>query len=129
MRIDTRIHQINNKKYFPRRANLDIYVYKVLKVFWAGSEHGWKYQTCQVFMNIELNKTYYCPAFEKFTHNDDVWLGFFSFTSKRKAMEYVNRRNEPIAVFEAMIPKGSLYYEGKDGIMSDHIKVLKQYGK
>lgn len=121
------MHREKNGKLFPRRANLDIYVYKVLKELWTGTYAGYKYQTPVHFMPVTIGKLMLNVSFRKYSEENEQYFGYHSFTSKRKAIKFItDRPTETLVLFEAVIPRGSLYYEGDDVILSNQLKVLKK---
>lgn len=128
MRINQRIHQQNNKKFFAKRTNVDIPVYKVIRKYWAGEYHGWLYETPVMFTKIEINKTLLVTSFEQFTHSDIVIHGYHSFSSLREANKFIKFMNiRGLIVFESIIPRGSLYYVGMQGYMlSNSLKLIRE---
>lgn len=132
MKINERIHTKSNGKYFPKKTNVDMYVFKVMKVIQAGSENGEIYETPSMFLRLKLNQLNICTHFEKYTHDDKTFIGYNAFTNQRHAQQYIDQRDctfehSELRIFNAVIPRDSLYYVGPLGqIISNKIKIINK---
>lgn len=129
MKINTRYHIPKNGKFFAKQANVDIPVYKVIKKFWAGTYHGWLYETPFAFTRVIPNKVLTVTSLCKMTHSDKLNYGYHSCSSLREAkkIKALFPTIEGIVIFKAIIPRGSYYYIGTQGTMiSNSIKLLEE---
>lgn len=128
MTINQRIHIQNNKKFFCKKTNVDIPVYKVMKKYFAGEYHGWTYETPVMFYELDINRVYTTVQFEQFTHDVNINHGYHTFTSLQMAKKFIKNLNGyKLVVFKAIIPRGSMYYFGYNGqVISNSLKLIEE---
>lgn len=115
------------KSYIPRIALKDKTVYKIVIPDWNGD----CYTPCQ-FAHVKLGKTYkgifrYGQTLLKSFFKKEINSGFIhAFTNYDRDEHYKFSYSKRFRIAECVIPKGTLYYEGKTSdIASRKLKYLR----
>ena len=116
----------NNRIIPPKIAIEDIQVYKIVAKFDKGISSGvypFKWESGVVYQSkIGINTYYSQMEITKGFHtlrDEPLFKGIYWYTSNKHLL-FCARPSH--AVFEAIIPKGSTYYENKNGeIVSDKL--------
>lgn len=115
--------QIKGLQHIPRIALRDITVYKVVKdTFNDGS-----YYTPYMCMRVQVGETY---TAELIRFASSVEHGLHSFARLEDAVEELRDwKNNCPEVIRCIIPKGSIYYIGRFGILKSYASNKLRYDK